>query len=124
MTTEATTGPGDSLETIKLVTSVESDLERKLVDLRASIKLVLEALHRETESTLVTARAEADKEREAALATSRTEGDHEAELILTAGAARAGSIRGKSSDELARQKEPVLTAILAEFRSPGKRPAP
>ncbi|MGA8664010.1 MAG: hypothetical protein WB809_02935 [Thermoplasmata archaeon] len=122
MTSEAATAPGDSLEPIRHVTTVEAELEAKVARLRGSIKGQLEALHRETESLLLTTRADAERERETALASARADGDREAEQIVAEGAGRANAIRGKGPAELARQKEALLSAILSEFRAVGKRP--
>jgi vacuolar-type H+-ATPase subunit H len=122
MTSEATPAPGDSLEPIKNVTTVEAELEARVTRLRESIKSQLEALQRETESVLLRARADAEKERESVLAAAQADGDRSAKQILAEGAQRAGGIRGKTPDELARQKDPILRAILAEFRASGKRP--
>ena len=122
MSNEPASPGSDSLETIKHVTAVEAELEAKLARLRESIKGQLEALQRETESQLLRARADAERERETVLTAARTEGDREADAIVADGAGRANAIRGKSPAELARQKEALLSAVLAEFRPPGKRP--
>jgi len=123
MTDETTNPPGDSLEPIKHVTTEEAEFAAKLAALRAAHKVELEAFQRETESLLLQARAEAERNRETALAASRAEGDREADTIVGIGTAKAASIRGKTSEELARQDEGILSAVLAEFRAPGKVPA-
>jgi vacuolar-type H+-ATPase subunit H len=120
MTNEPTTAPDDSLEPIKHVTSEEAQFASKLAQLRTAHKGQLEVYQRETEALLLQARADAERARETALTTARAEGDREAETIVGIGSARAGSIRGKTPDELARQQEAILSAVLAEFRASGK----
>ena len=122
MTSEPATPPGDSLEPIKHVTTIEAEIEAKVARLHESIKGSLEALQRETEGLLLRTRADAERERETNLGSARVEGDREAEKIVAEGAGRATAIRGKGPGELARQREALLSAILAEFRPPGKRP--
>jgi len=122
MPSETAAAPGDSLEPIKHVTSTEAELEKKVADLRAKVKSALEELARESESVVLQARADAERERESLLTTAQREGDREAKQIVTAGTARADEIRGKTLAELAPQEQPILTAILAEFRRTGKRP--
>jgi vacuolar-type H+-ATPase subunit H len=122
MSSEAMANPGDPLEPIKNVTTVEAEIEAKVARLRESVKSQLESLQRETEAALLRTRAEVERDRDAALSTARAEGDREAEAILAEGAGRAAAIHGKSPAELGPQKEAVLSAILSEFRASGKRP--
>jgi vacuolar-type H+-ATPase subunit H len=120
MSNEAVVVPDDSLSPIKHVTTEEAEYAAKLAKLRESDKAQLEAIQRETESLLLQTRADAEREREKLLTSSRAEGDREAETIVGLGSVRADGIRGKTSAELDLQKEVVLTAVLAEFRPPGK----
>jgi vacuolar-type H+-ATPase subunit H len=123
MTNEPATVPDDSLEPIKQVTSEEAQFASKLAQLRAAHKGQLEVYQRETETLLLQTRAEAERARETTLTTARAEGDREAETIVGIGSAKAGSIRGKTPEELARQQEAILSAVLAEFRASGKNPS-
>jgi vacuolar-type H+-ATPase subunit H len=120
MSNEPVAVPDDSLTPIKHVTTEEAEYAAKLAALRAADKSQLDAIQRETERLLLQTRADAEQEREKVLATSRAEGDREAETIVGLGSVRADGIRGKTAAELARQKEVVLSAVLAEFRPPGK----
>jgi|SRR5208282_1925047 len=122
MTNEPTNPTGDPLAPIKNVTSVEAEFDTKVAGLRDSLRTQLESIQRETESLVLRARADAERERETVLTAARVAADREADAIVAEGAVRAQSIRGKTPSELARQKEPTLSAVLAEFRSPGKRP--
>ncbi|MCI4372301.1 MAG: hypothetical protein L3K02_01455 [Thermoplasmata archaeon] len=122
MSSETAAAPGDSLEPIKHVTTTEAELEKKVAELRAKVKVALEEFSRESESFVLRARADAERERETLLATAQREGDAEAKAIVASGTARADEIRGKTPAQLSAQKEPILTAILAEFRPTGKRP--
>ncbi len=122
MSSETATPPGDSLEPIKHVASTEAELETKVAQLRATIKSALEELARETERVVLQARGDAERAREALVASAQRDGDLEAKEILAKGGEQAAGIRGKTAPEIASQKEPILSAVLAEFRSSGKRP--
>ena len=113
----------DALEPIKRVTVTEAQVDQQLARLRESIKTQLEAFGRESEAMLAAARSEAERARDAVVATARTDGDREAAQILADGTARAGDIVGKSSAELAKQQDAILTVILGEFRPASKRSA-
>jgi vacuolar-type H+-ATPase subunit H len=116
MSSEAMPATGDPLESIKRVTSAETEVETKVTGLRESVKSQLDALQRETETVLLQARTDAEREREATLAAARADGERDAEKILTEGSQRASAIHGKSPAELARQRDAILSAVLAEFR--------
>jgi vacuolar-type H+-ATPase subunit H len=123
MSNEPVAAPDDSLETIRHVTTVETELDAKVGQLRITVKSVLDAIQRETESVLLQTRVEVEREREATLATAQQDGDVEAHQILTEGTGKAEGIRGKTWAQLAPQKESILSAVLAEFRASGKRPS-
>jgi vacuolar-type H+-ATPase subunit H len=123
MSTEAAPapGPGDSLEPIKRVTSIEAEVDRKVAELRTSLKAQLEAIQRESEAALLQARTDAERAREALLAAARAEGDAEAAKIVAEGTAEAVTIRPLDAAELARRRDAILSAVLGEFRPAGKR---
>jgi vacuolar-type H+-ATPase subunit H len=122
MTDETATAPDVSLAPIKQVTTEEADFAARLNRLREAHKVELAVLQKETERALTQARADAERAREATLSIARDAGEREAETILRAGAAHAEEIRGKTSSELGRLKDDLLSATLAEFRPSGKSP--
>jgi vacuolar-type H+-ATPase subunit H len=112
----------DSLESIKRVKSVESEAEARLSRLQEEIRQEMQTLTRESEELLLGARAESERSREQRLEGARVEADREAERLLSQGSARAEEIQGKSPEELASLREPILDEILGEFRAKTKRP--
>lgn len=111
----------DGLGPIKRVKTAEGENEGKLSAWSQKAKAELETLAKDAEELVSRARTGAEKERDQRLQGARDEADREAERLLTEGRDRASRIRGKKPAELAPLSDPILDAVLGEFRSSGKR---
>lgn len=121
MSAEATAPGNDELTSIRQVKDLETETSQKLAAQNERSRTEIDALGRDAEATVAKTRAEAESARDARLAQSRADADREAAKILADGKDRAGQIRGKSPQELAAMKEPIVSAVLGEFRPKGKR---
>lgn len=108
--------PGDSLEPIKRVKAVETEVAGQLAELAQRSQGELDRLRQELESAVARARAEAEAARDAKLAAARADADREATAIVADGQAKADQIKPKGAEALGKQREAILGTVLGSFR--------
>jgi vacuolar-type H+-ATPase subunit H len=114
----ASSGPA-TVEVLKRLKEVETAAESQVRLFVEEGERMLRALRSEADAAVAAARVELEKTREATLQAERAKVERDAERLLEEGRKAAESLDAKGRSLLDSRREPLLNAVLPEFRPSG-----